>query len=290
MRKRLGSEGGREYVETVPTEGYRLSVEVRVAAAPAAAEPARDADDLQSENLRRKGFHYLAKCSEEGFDIAIESFEQLIVNHPLDIASHLGRFEAHTWSTIFNYNRLPAAKALEKARESARAADELAPSSVAAHVASAISSMCYERNWDWAWKELPAAIRLDPKLAAAHLGLALWHVSQGDAAAAKREIDRAHELDELSRLMNVTRGYRSRGDHQEAPVLAQVACLGLFNSAPLRRPEDSEGQRQSPAPLRSVSDNISPSTLASNRTNCCASKNTDFWIKIFIILNSPIHY
>src|SRR5207248_3124960 len=34
-----------------------------------------------------------------------------------------------------------------------------------------------------------------------------WHSAKGDIEAATREIDRAHEIDELSRLMNVTKGF-----------------------------------------------------------------------------------
>lgn len=208
LRDKLGRrDDGEQYVKTVHTQGYMLSVEVSAAPDEGAGPEAGDERDLQTENLHLEGVYWLDKCSQEGFDNAVEIFERLIVSDPRDVRAHLKLSQAYTWATVFNYNRLPAAEALEKAREAAERAGELAPASAAAHAALAFSHMCYARDWDGASKELRAAVGLDAKLAAPHLGLALWYAAQGDDAAAKREIDRAHELEKLSRLMNVTKGF-----------------------------------------------------------------------------------
>lgn len=202
LRRRLvRRDDGQEYIETVQTEGYRLTVEIRV------IKPAPQQDDLQVENLYRKGFFYLENYSEEGFRVAIKSFAQLIAKDPQNVPALLGLAEAYTWLTIFNYNELPAKEMLEKAKQSARRALELEPSSAAALAACGFNSMCYERNWDQALKELQEAIKLDPKLAAAHLGLGLWHIARDEAVAAVREIDQAHYINQLSPLINVARGF-----------------------------------------------------------------------------------
>lgn len=214
LKDRLGlRDDGQEYIQTLRMRGYRLSVAVEELPLPG---------DDPAGRACKKGFHFLAKYSKKGFHVAIESFEEALAHDPRRVEAHLGRSEAYTWLAIFNYNEIPSAEALGRAHESARRALELAPSSAAAHTLCAFSSMCYGRDWGRAWRELHDAVGLDAKFATARLGLALWHVANGDGAQAAAEIELARRCDELSPLIEVIRGfvYFFTGRRREA--------LGIF--------------------------------------------------------------
>lgn len=114
---------------------------------------------------------------------------------------------AETYAGLAMSGRLPAAAALEKARDAAQHALRLNPSNAEAH--AALGKVIFWKDWNW--KEAEAhftrALAINPSLAQAHHDYAFDLIVMGHSEAALASLRRAVALDPLSPRVNADAGW-----------------------------------------------------------------------------------
>jgi len=157
----------------------------------------------EAYQLYLKGRYYWNKRTEEGFNKAIEHFNQAIEKDPNYALAHAGL--ADSYILLGHYGLLPSKEAYPKAREAAAKALELDDTLGEAHNALAEVK---EVDWDWpgAEREHRRAIELNPGYATAHewYGVLLSELGRHEEALA--EIKRALQIDPLSLIINTSHG------------------------------------------------------------------------------------
>ncbi len=143
-----------------------------------------------------RGRYFWNKRSGEGFDKAIEYFNEAI-NHDPDYAqAYAGLADAYMLAGFWNFRE--EKEAVRLARQSALRALEIDGSLAEAH--ASLGAVLMFADWDWspAEAEFKRAIELDPDYAYAHHYYAHLLAVQNRGEEAVREEQKAHILDPLA--------------------------------------------------------------------------------------------
>lgn len=141
------------------------------------------------------GRHQLRKVTREGTEKAIEYFQQAIQKDANHALAYAGLSEAYdTLSTFYMAPR----EAMPKAKAAGLKAVELDESLADAHASLGFVTLFYDWDWSGAEKEFRRALELNPSLARAHIGLAVYLATLGRLDEALQAENRAAELDPLS--------------------------------------------------------------------------------------------
>ncbi|UCF79739.1 MAG: protein kinase [Candidatus Eiseniibacteriota bacterium] len=194
-----------------------IAKEIHVRLSPQDHERFAAARQLDPEvyQLYLKGRYYWNKRTEEGFQRAIDYFEQAIEKDPAYAPAYSGL--ADTYALFSSWGMVSPDEVLPKAKAAALKAVELDSTLAEARVSLATVR---EIEWDWegAGREYRRAIELNPSYATAHhwYGLHLSELGSVDEAlvAAKR----ARDLDPLSLIINASVAWHliTAGRHDEA--------------------------------------------------------------------------
>lgn len=149
-----------------------------------------------------KGRYFWNKRTREGFETAIDSFEQAIALDPRFARAYAGLADAYALMASYRYAREDA----PKARTAALRALELDERLAEAHTSLAL--IIENNDWDWARAETEyrRAIQLNPNYATAHHWYAEFLAFQGRFEEALASSERARQLDPLSLMIAVDRG------------------------------------------------------------------------------------
>lgn len=250
LRKALGDAPGSEaWIDTVPRRGFRFSAPIAhvdsladdsapptratgwragaIAAAIALAVIATFAVALRRETPKPvvsgelipaglapeareaylKGRYYWNRRTVPDFRKALDYFRAATEREP--------RF-ALAWAGLADaYNFLGQAP---RAKIAAQRALEIDSNCAPAHAALANAALFYDFDWRTADRSFERAVNLDPSYATARHWRAFLLVSQRRFAEAKREIERARELDPLSKIITTDVGliHFYSGDYDRA--------------------------------------------------------------------------
>jgi tetratricopeptide (TPR) repeat protein len=155
--------------------------------------------DYEAYNLYLKGRYFWNKRSEEGFQQAIQYFEQAVAKDPSQARAYAGL--ADSYALISSYSVGRARELMPKAQAAALRALELDEGLAEAHTSLALILLNYEFDWKGAEKEYRRAIELDPNYATAHHWYAEMLAFQGRFEEALTESERARQLDPLSLII-----------------------------------------------------------------------------------------
>lgn len=180
-------------------------------------------ESIEAYNLYLQGRFHWNKRSKEGFERAIQYFEQALQIDPTYARAYAGLADCYT--LLASYGYLDPHEGFPKAREAARKALELDETLAEAHASIAAIKLNYEQDLEGARKEIERAITLNPHYATAHHWHAATLVGLGHTDEAVAAIQRALELDPLSAIMRVTAGevFQLAGRWQEAEEHLQKA-------------------------------------------------------------------
>ncbi|MBZ5571130.1 MAG: winged helix-turn-helix domain-containing protein [Acidobacteriia bacterium] len=179
---------GREIeVKLSPEQGSRR-------APPRAVDPQAYEDYLQ-------GRYFWNKRTREGFERAIQYFEQAIARDGGAPQFYAGLADAYALMGSLPDTAIPRAQAMEKARAAAQKALAMDDSMAEAHTSLAFVEMHYDWNWPVAEKEFLRALELNPGYATAHHWYAYYLIAMDRKEESLREIRRAQELDPLSLII-----------------------------------------------------------------------------------------
>jgi TolB-like protein/Tfp pilus assembly protein PilF len=178
-----------------------IAKEIRIAVSP--QEQARLAKnrrvDPEAHRSYLLGRYWWNKRSAEGFQKALQYFEQAIAKDPTFAAAYAGLSD--TYASL-GYYVLQPREAFPKSRAAAAKAVELDDTLAQAHASLGNIALNYDWNWVAAEKSLKRSIELSPGYAPAHHWYSLLLSALGRLDEASAEIRRALELDPLSLIMN----------------------------------------------------------------------------------------
>ena len=157
---------------------------------------ALSSSEYEAYDLYLKGRYFWNRRTPEGFQQAVEHFEQAAAKDPTYARAYAGM--ADSYALMSSYGVAPATELIPKARSAALRALELDERLAEAHTSLALISLNYDWDWGTAEKEYRRAIQLDPNYATAHHWYAELLSLQGRFEEAFVEGGRARQLDPLS--------------------------------------------------------------------------------------------
>jgi len=173
----------------------------RIAADP---KPAASPSSYEAYDLYLKGRYFWNKRTVQGFQQAIEYFQQAITKDPNYARAFAGL--ADSYALVSSYRFAPQKEFMPKARTAALRALQIDDSLAEAHTSLALITENYDWDWQTAEKEYRRAIQLDPNYATAHHWYAEYLSFQGRFDEAFRESERARQLDPLSLIIAADNG------------------------------------------------------------------------------------
>lgn len=165
----------------------------------------RHTDNTEAYKLYLKGRYHWNKRSEGGMEKGIQFFEEAIKLDPNYALAYAGL--ADSYIILGFYGVLAPAEVMPKVKVAAKKALAIDDTLAEARISLAYAKGAYDWNWKGAEREYKRAIKLNANYATAHhwYGEHLALMGRADEAAA--ELERAHELDPLSLIINVALGW-----------------------------------------------------------------------------------
>jgi eukaryotic-like serine/threonine-protein kinase len=148
-----------------------------------------------------KGRYYWNKRTREGFQKAIEYFQQAIEKDPSYARAYAGLADSFVLLGSAPYAVLPPMEVMPKAKAAAMKALEMDDTLMEAHTSLGRARCLYDWNWADAEREFKEAISLNPGYSTAHQWYSIHLSLMGRHTEAIREAACASELDPLSLIV-----------------------------------------------------------------------------------------
>ena len=170
----------------------------------AKTRPPLSPEASQAYNLYLQGLYFWNKRTQEGFEKAIDYFQQAIARDSNFARAYAGL--ADSYILLEEYGDFPQPQLIQKGRAAALRALEIDPNLSEAHTAFALIVENFEWDWETAEKEYRRAIELDPNYATAHHWYGEYLMWLGRFDDALHESELARQLDPLSLIIAADRG------------------------------------------------------------------------------------
>jgi len=190
--------------KVIPTSSsVRSALELLPAQQASLAKP--PTANSEAHELYLKGRYFWNKRTEEGFNKAIDSFQQAIEKDSDYALAYAGLADSYT--ALAAWGIAPPQEAFPKAKKAAVKALEIDNTLAEAHTSLGGIQQAYE--WDFSGGEasLKRAIELNPGYATAHHWYAIVLAATGRHSRAAEEMERALESDPLSLIMYTDAGF-----------------------------------------------------------------------------------
>ena len=152
--------------------------------------------DPEAYRLYLKGRYYWNKRSLEGFQKAIEYFQQATAKDPAYALAYVGLADTYTYFSFFDV--VPPREAMPNAKAAAARALEIDDSLGEAHVSLGYVSYMYDWDWPAAGKHFEQALTLNPAYSSAHTFYPFYLSSLGRSEEALAVAKRCLDLDPAS--------------------------------------------------------------------------------------------
>ena len=156
----------------------------------------RGTDSSEAFESYLRGRYYWNSYTESGFAKALECYNHAIELDPEYALAYTGIADYYNWLGVFGIR--PFAECSTAAKDAARKAVDLDPTSAEAYSALGFATVCHDFDWAVAEGQHRRAIEINPNYATAHhwYGFHLQMVGRFDEGI--KEMLRARELDPLS--------------------------------------------------------------------------------------------
>lgn len=161
----------------------------------------RSTENSEAYQLYLKGRYHWNRRSEEGIKRSLDYFEKAIALDPAFALAYAGL--ADSYNLLASYAAKPVPTLFLRAKATALKALSLDDKLAEAHAALAAVKLWREFDWEAGERGFRKAIDLNPSYATAHLWLALYLAAMERMDEALLEITFGHELDPLSRVLNL---------------------------------------------------------------------------------------
>jgi serine/threonine-protein kinase len=161
---------------------------------------------------------------------SIELFQAAIARDPGYAPAYAGLADAYSF---LGRDEAPTNEYMPKARASAERALAMDDQLAEAHASLAMMSNVYDWNFPEADRQFRRALDLDPGYATGHLFYGVYLTAQGDFKEAQSQLDQAAQIDPLSPIIALCRGYPGafQGDTQ-AGISAAKEALNISPGFP----------------------------------------------------------
>jgi TolB-like protein/Tfp pilus assembly protein PilF len=156
--------------------------------------------DPEAYRFYLKGRYYWNKRSLEGFQKAIEYFQQATAKDPAYALAYVGLADTYTYFSFFDV--VPPREAMPKAKAAAARALEIDNRLGEAHVSLGYVSYMYDWDWPAAGKHFEQALTLNPAYSRAHTFYPFYLSSLGRSEEALAVAKRSLDLDPASPAVN----------------------------------------------------------------------------------------
>jgi TolB-like protein/Tfp pilus assembly protein PilF len=170
----------------------------------AAAPATRSAASYEAYDLYLKGLYLSNKRTPQGFQQAVQCFEQAIAKDPKYAQAYAGL--ADSYALMSSYYLAPPNEVMPQARTAALKALQIDDGLAEAHTSLAMIAEFYDWDWQTGEREYRRAIQLNPNYATAHHWYAEFLAFQGRFDEALAESERARHLDPLSVIIDADHG------------------------------------------------------------------------------------
>lgn len=161
----------------------------------------RSTENSEAYQLYLKGRYHWNRRTEEGIKRSLDYFEKAIALDPNFALAYAGL--ADSYNLLASYAAKPVPTLFLRAKATALKALSLDDKLAEAHAALAAVKLWREFDWEAGERGFRKAIDLNPSYATAHLWLALYLAAMERMEEALLEITFGHELDPLSRVLNL---------------------------------------------------------------------------------------
>ena len=147
-----------------------------------------------------KGRYHWNKRTQEGFENALEFFNEAIEQDPAYALAYTGL--ADTYNMLATYAWRTPDEGYPLGKSAARQALQIDEALGEAHASLGFVAMSYDMDWSLAETEFKRAIELNPNYASAHQWYGVYWAQLGRLDEAEAEFRKAQELDPLSLIIN----------------------------------------------------------------------------------------
>jgi DNA-binding winged helix-turn-helix (wHTH) protein/TolB-like protein/Tfp pilus assembly protein PilF len=176
----------------------------------------RGSENIEAYQAYLKGLYFWNKRTKDGYQKAVEYFNQAIERDPTYAQAYVGL--GHAYAYLGGHDLASQSEAIAKQRRAAKRALELDETLSEAHASLGLIAM--NSDWDWAEAErkFKRAIELNPNNATAHAWYGEFLAFMGRFEEGVAEIKRGQELDPLSLVINtdVAKVYTQTRRYDEA--------------------------------------------------------------------------
>jgi len=186
----------------------------------------RHTEDPEAYRLYLKGRHHWNRWTEEGFNKAIEYFQQAVDKDPDYALAYAGLADSYVLLGWNSY--LPPKEVFPKGKAAAVAALKLDPDLAEAHAPLAATLWLNSWQWENAETEFKRSLELGPTYPTANHWYAEYMMTMGRQEEAIAKIKTGQELDPLSLIINVAVGwayYHARRHDEAVEQLLRTAEL-----------------------------------------------------------------
>lgn len=154
--------------------------------------------DAYQDYLR--GRYFFNKYTPEGFERAVECFEQAIAKDPHYALAHAGLADSYGSMAFFGY--VFPHEGIQKAHAAAERALSINPALAEAHFAAAKEAFFFRRDWQTAERSFLRSLELNPRSGESRMFYALYLLVLGRRDEALPHAQRALDDDPLSGFVN----------------------------------------------------------------------------------------
>jgi len=172
--------------------------------------------DPEAYRLYLQARFFWNQRSKDGYLRSIELFQAAIARDPAYAPAYAGLADSYSF---LGRDEAPTHEYMRKAKAAAERALAIDDNLAEAHASLALMTNVYEWNFPAAERRFRRALELDPGYANGHLFYGVFLVSQGDFKEAQSQLDQAAEIDPLSPIIALCRGYPAGFQGQVEPAI-----------------------------------------------------------------------
>jgi DNA-binding SARP family transcriptional activator/TolB-like protein len=172
--------------------------------------------DPEAYRLYLQARYFWNLRSKDGYLRSIDLFQSAIARDPSYAPAYAGLSDSYSF---LGRDDAPTLEYMRKARAAAEQALALDGKLAEAHASLAMMSNVFEWNFQAADRGFRTALDLDPGYATGHLFYGVFLAAQGDFRKAQAQLDQAAEIDPLSPIIALCRGYPASFQGQVEPAI-----------------------------------------------------------------------
>jgi eukaryotic-like serine/threonine-protein kinase len=168
--------------------------------------------DAEAYELYLKGRYFWNKRDEPGLRNGIRYFQEAEQKDPTYALAYSGL--ADSYALLSDIGVVKPSDEMPKAKAAAQKAVDIDPALAEAYTSRAFVKLAYDWDWLGAEADFKKALELNPKYPTAHQWYASYLMQMGKFEPAKEEIEKAHQLDPLSPIINSNLGLYAYYEHR----------------------------------------------------------------------------